>query len=173
MSRGLGDVYKRQRLGRQYRCHEPVRVVLKFSPSERGRVRVTGVLETSLQATCQRCLESVIIDIEQDIAVELMDVAGFQTDHVTSADEFDEAVEYQGKLNLHELIEDELVLACPIVPQHAVGECAEPDIPESDDKGTNVSAAPTAPPDDAPGDKRKPFARLAELIDASEKKTTE
>ena len=63
------------RLGKQFQSLDAVWVKLRFVPDERGRTKAIGMLKTSLQAICQRCLEPVEVQIEQDIAVELVDVA--------------------------------------------------------------------------------------------------
>ena len=159
------------RLGKQFQSGDAVQVKLRFVPADRGRIKVIGTLETSLQAVCQRCLEPVEVQIEQDIAVELVDVAALGNGSTTGADEFDDAVEYQGKLNLYELIEDELVLACPIVPQHERGECANPAF-DAEGQSGQVSAEPAAESNSA-GDTRKPFADLAQLLDESTKNDTD
>ena len=159
---------KLMRLGSQYRSAEPVRVRLEFSPGKQGRTVVHGRLSTVLKATCQRCLEPVDVAVEQTLALELVDVDALGADVQAIGEDFDDAVEYHGKLDLHELIEDELVLACPIIPQHLGGECAMP--------GETSAGAPSD--DLAPGGgetehsaaaTRKPFAGLAELLGSSEK----
>ena len=149
------------RLGEHYRCAGPTEVSLHFHLGERGRIRVDGELATELVAECQRCLEPVNIVIAQRISVELVDVEAFPSNQQTALDEFDDAVEYRVKLNLHELVEDELLLACPIVPQHAVGECSNPEYQHMQKHATSVDGEAQ---DKVPGDTRKPFAGLAQLI---------
>ena len=153
------------RLGKQFRSRGAVQVKLRFVPDRQGRTKAIGTLKASLQAVCQRCLEPVEVQIEQDIAVELVDVATFGHGLTAGPDEFDDAVEYQGKLNLYELVEDELVLACPIVPQHERGECVKPAF-DSEDRDSDVTMNP-APAADIAGETRKPFADLAQLLDES------
>ena len=159
------------RLGKQFQSLDSVWVKLRFVPDERGRTKAIGTLKTSLQAVCQRCLEPVEVQIEQDIAVELVDVATLGHGVTAGTDEFDDAVEYQGKLNLYELVEDELVLACPIVPQHERGECVKPAF-DSDDRDSEVTAEP-APAATIAGETRKPFADLAQLLDESANNDTD
>ena len=159
------------RLGKQFQSCDAVRVKLRFVPDERGRTKAIGTLKTALQAVCQRCLEPVGVQIEQDIAVELVDVATLGNGLGAGTDEFDDAVEYQGKLNLYELVEDELVLACPIVPQHERGECVKPAF-DNDKRDSEVAADP-APAVNVAGETRKPFADLAQLLDESANNDTD
>ena len=56
-----------------------------------------------------------------------------------------------GRLAVHALIEDELILACPMIPRHADNVCG------------------AAAGSDAPGERHKPFAALGELLAARDK----
>lgn len=89
------------------------------SPAEvwlrlRARVRL------SLQ--CQRCLSPLIETVECDRWLRF--VAGAQQAESLDAESEDDVLELTRQLDLRELVEDELLLALPIVPRHAV--CPQP-----------------------------------------------
>lgn len=101
-----------------------------------------------LRLTCQRCLQSV----EEALTVERS--FRFVADEAAAEREDEEAEEEvlalppRGRLDLQPLLEDELILALPLVPRHT--ECPQP-LP--------------LPADDGPADEgaTHPFAALAAL----------
>ena len=86
-----------------------------FSRDQHRRPLIEGHVEATLWQTCQRCLEEMPITVASDfrlVVVEGLDEAG----------ELDEAfdpllVEERG-VSLMDLVEDELILALPVVPLH-------------------------------------------------------
>lgn len=66
---------------------------------------------------CQRCLEPVALDL--DLARALRFVADEATAEALDADSDDDVLALPRSLDLHDLIEDELLLALPLVPMHA------------------------------------------------------
>jgi len=102
---------------------------------------------TELPLECQRCLKPAVtgVDAERSFLFVRGEDAAAQLD----ADTEDDVLALTRALDLRELIEDELLLALPLVPRHDV--CPSPlPIPAADD-----SAAAEAPP--------HPFAGLAAL----------
>lgn len=98
--------------------------------------------------TCQRCLDIVRIPLHVDQQFR------FVADEATAAEQDDEADEdllvLRPDLNLHDLIEDELVLAMPLIAHHDA--CPTPPVLSVQDAEF-----------DAPVDKPNPFAALAGL----------
>ena len=94
---------------------------------------------------CQRCLSPVV----EQLAVErsFLFVHGEDAAAQLDADSEDDVLALTRALDLRELIEDELLLALPLVPRHAV--CPEP--------------LPLAETPDLADDKPNPFAVLAAL----------
>jgi len=94
-------------------------------------------------ATCQRCLQP----FEQPVAVErsLRFVADEAQAEALDAESEDDVLALQPAIDLRTLVEDELLLAWPIVPRHA--SCAAP----AHDAG------------EAGADRENPFAALAAL----------
>jgi uncharacterized protein len=101
---------------------------------------------TSVPLECQRCLKAV--DVALAIERSFLFVHGEDAAAQLDTDSEDDVLALTRALDLRELIEDELLLALPIVPRHAV--CPVPLL------------APVAP-DDVADDKPNPFAALAAL----------
>lgn len=128
-----------------------VHVDLCFERGEGEKVFLMhGTLRVRLHATCQRCLEGMYLDMEASPWLILarsgppQDMLGDDPDILVA----DKPVLLSG------LVEDELLLAFPMVPMHELGECpakayiAEKAVPEIGDA--------------EPG-KRSPFAVLGKL----------
>jgi uncharacterized protein len=138
-------------------CHGSVDDV-EVSWSARGELRRDQTAQaqvwlhlqakTELPLTCQRCLDIALITLVVDQPFR------FVADEEAVAEQDDEAVEdllvLGADLNLLELIEDELVLAMPLIAHHEV--CPTPPSLSVQDEGF-----------DAPVDKPGPFAALAAI----------
>ena len=107
-------------------------------------LHVNAAAELPLE--CQRCLKAV--DVPLQIERSFLFVHGEETAAQLDTDGEDDVLALTRALDLRELIEDELLLALPIVPRHAV--CPKPLV---------VAAGA----DDMPDEKPNPFAALAAL----------
>jgi len=107
--------------------------------------------ETSVPLTCQRCLGPVDLPLHVDRWFR------FVADEATAAAEDDDCEEdllpLEPRPNLHELLEDELLMEMPIVPMH--GTCPV-HVPMQ-------VADPEVAADDLEPKRRNPFAELAKL----------
>jgi uncharacterized protein len=101
---------------------------------------------THVSLECQRCLKPV--DVPLQISRKFLFVHGEDAAAQLDTDSEDDVLAITRALDLHELIEDELLLALPIVPRHDV--CPEPLAAAADD-------------DEVVDDKPNPFAALAVL----------
>ena len=97
---------------------------------------------------CQRCLQPVALDL--GVARAFRFVADEATAEALDAESEDDVLALPRRLDLHELVEDELLLALPVVPMHTQCPVA---LPTSAGAASGL-AAPAKP---------KPFAVLAEL----------
>ena len=124
--------------------------------SARGELRrVTGAapeIWLHLQARaaprlqCQRCLEPV--DVPLEVERSLRFVRGEDQAAALDADSEDDVLALERSLDLHQLVEDELLLAVPLVPRHAA--CPRP--------------LPAMEPADEPAERpASPFAVLQSL----------
>ena len=138
-------------------CHGSV-VNVEVSWSARGQLRRDEAgqpqvwlhlqADTKVPLTCQRCLDITHIALVVDQQFR------FVADEETAAEQDDDATEdllvLGADLNLLELVEDELVLAMPLIAHHAV--CPTP-----------LALSVQDVEFDAPVDKPNPFAALAAI----------
>lgn len=102
-----------------------------------------------LRLECRRCLRPVETPLA--LAQTLRFVAGEEQAAALDAESDEDVLALSRALDLRELIEDELLLALPLAPHHAV--CERP-LP---------TATLAEPPDDAVPERPNPFAALAAL----------
>jgi uncharacterized protein len=96
-----------------------------------GSVDAEGACWLSLEVSadvpmqCQRCLGDVLVEARGASRFRLV-VAGEEWGDEDLEDDSFEALEIDGPLDLHALVEDEVLLALPTVPAHA--QCDMPDV---------------------------------------------
>jgi uncharacterized protein len=115
-------------------------VRLRFSLFD-GQPAVDGKLRGTLQLSCQRCMQPVAVPIDEQFQVILVPQE--------SADEpggYEPVIADPAHFDVRWLTEEQTLLALPLVPLHAAGECDEV----------------AAPPD--PGTQR-PFQNLRDLLE--------
>jgi uncharacterized protein len=110
-------------------------------------LRVTAEAQVAL--TCQRCLKPVEERIDVDCWLRFVDTEAEAA--ALDADSDDDVLAMPRHLDARELIEDELLLALPLVPRHEV--CPEP-LPQPDDD---------EPAAEEEAERPNPFAALAAL----------
>lgn len=108
---------------------------------------------TAVWLTCQRCLQPFPVPLEIDRRLRF--VRGEAQAEALDAEIEDDVLALSKSLDLRELLEDELLLALPIVPRHGV--CPQP-LP------VPLGEAPA--PDDEPV-RENPFAALQRLKSAT------
>lgn len=100
----------------------PVAVSVKFGLEEHGRPRITGELRGTMATTCQRCLEPMTIAITCAVDQVLADDSCTPDALETS----DYVIGPGDTVDLRALVEDELILGCPMIATHARGACKPP-----------------------------------------------
>lgn len=128
---------------------DPVRCRVAMS-RERGQPVATVQVSARIPLRCQRCMQTVWWPVEADSQVWLV------TDPAR-ADELDPGIEPtlapEGRVVLRDLVEEEILLAVPLVPRHeAIADCGPGDAALGD--------APRVGKDDT----ITPFAGLGELL---------
>jgi len=98
---------------------------------------------------CQRCLQPVALELDLDRALRF--VADEATAEALDAQSEEDVLALPRLLDLHELVEDELLLALPLVPMHALCPQALPTV------------AGMLAGDELPAPAPHPFAALAGL----------
>lgn len=122
-------------------------------------LRVTG--QTSAHLVCQRCLEPVHIELAIDRWFRFAPTA--EEAERLDADLDDDVLVTSTAFDLRALVEDELLLALPLVPRHETCPVTlDPSLREASDADDGSMDDPVAG-DATPGDppKRSPFAELA------------
>jgi uncharacterized protein len=94
---------------------------LCFDRDEAGRAVVRAAVQATLLARCQRCLESVAVQVDSRVLLAVV------TDLVSARqlpEQYDPLMAEEGMVRLSDVIEDELLLALPQIPRHAPGACS-------------------------------------------------
>jgi len=96
-----------------------IEVLLRFARDEAGRARLRGHLTGALELVCERCLAPYEMPIEIDLDLVLVDSEAA----AESLPEEQDALVVGGRRSMHtvDMIEDDLILALPLVPRCARG----------------------------------------------------
>lgn len=96
---------------------------LGFGRDEQGLIVMRGELEVEVQMVCQRCLEPATLPVHSEFVYAVLREGATQDSLPKGYDALEVGEE---PLDLLELIEDELLLALPIVPAHDPDACQHP-----------------------------------------------
>ena len=121
--------------GSRFTCHYPVAGLTRFAAglaSDEGQVEarfgfhevqefpaLEGVVATQVQVICQRCLEAFALPLEAELNLAFV---GSEEDESKLPAHIEAVVIDDARLSLRELVEDELLLAFPLVPMHSAGD---------------------------------------------------
>lgn len=119
---------------------------LRFGRDAQGIQNITGVITATLQLLCQRCLQPMVCQLELTPTLAVIK-QGADSQHLP--DQYEPLVIDSAELSLVTLVEDELLLALPIVVMHPADECP-----------VTVTVADKQP---VVVEKISPFAGLAQL----------
>lgn len=124
-----------------------IEVRLQFSLLD-GQPAIDGRLRGVVNVSCQRCMQPVAVPLDEKfqvivVAQERADEPGGYEPVIAEAARFD----------LRWLAEEQALLAMPLVPLHAEGECDE------------VAAPPPRREQDASPGSQKPFQNLRDLLE--------
>jgi len=97
-----------------------VSLELEFTLSDAKQRLITGSLQAQVNVFCQRCLKPLAIALTDDIKLALVrdEEAALRLDA-----ELDPWICEDHKLDLAELIEEQLILCTPLVSYHEAGDC--------------------------------------------------
>lgn len=100
--------------------------VLRGTHDGRNRPLIGVELDGALNLRCQRCLGRLEFPLVVDNALRLV-LPGETPDPEELEDpEAPDVIEAQAALDVHALVEDEILLALPFAPRHAEGACGGP-----------------------------------------------
>jgi uncharacterized protein len=97
---------------------------LEFSKGDFGSTRVDGTVSTEVCTICQNCMQQFWRKISCDVALQ---VVSDESKLERLTEDEDAIVAPEKVISVAELIEDELILAMPMIPRHEEGECPETD----------------------------------------------
>ena len=113
----LDGLLYRDSAGREDR---KITIRFEFLRNEYGVSILVGQLQASLELECQRCLEAIEMPVELEF--ELMVDAGEDLLRDSSLDSIDSE---DGYIDIYSVVEDELMLALPLVAMHEDTACNE------------------------------------------------
>jgi uncharacterized protein len=97
-----------------------VEFTLRFERDENESIRILGNFNASLSMQCQRCLQQVAIDIEKIVSVGLVKS---ESEAAMLPKELEPLLLKTKLLCLPMFLEDEILLALPLAPNHDNREC--------------------------------------------------
>jgi uncharacterized protein len=113
-----------------------------------GRPAIDGSLSGTLQLGCQRCMQPVAVPIDEQFQVILV-----QQESAEEPGGYEPVIADPAHFDVRWLAEEQTLLALPLVPLHAVGECDE------------VAAPPAAVEQGTSPGTQKPFQNLRDLLE--------
>lgn len=125
-------------------------VELIFGLSETHLPMVTGTIQGKLQVECQRCLQPMMLTIDHSVEVVF---TRSETDRRPEEAGYESWVVEDDSLYLRDFVEDELLLAMPLIPRHDSCQPIKPLIEGYEDDAVDNESAPTE-------EKQNPFAVL-------------
>ena len=132
-----------------------VSVALYFEKNGNNEVTLNTDVSALVSTDCQRCLELLEFEISKSGEFSIYENDSENARNLADNDGKDIFCANDGKLNILELVEDELLLAAPMIPKHEnMSSCGTMNHNTGNKGKSNV---------------RKPFAGLRELMDISEK----
>ena len=97
-----------------------IAVKFEFLNSDYAKPMVSGKIQAGLQVECQRCLGSMLNELDLDFEL-LIDAA----DDIVRESRLDTLYSEEGYIDIFELVEDEIILALPLVAMHENDTCNE------------------------------------------------
>ncbi len=118
-----------------------------------GRPAIDGVVHGKVDLVCQRCMKTVTIAVEEPFKVLVV-----REERLEEPGGYEPVVADPGRLDLGWLVEEQVLLALPLVPMHEPGSCGETaPIPAPLEAGE--------PGESAQRDSRqKPFQNLRDML---------
>ena len=103
---------------------EQVQVSVNFGVDEVGLIVMSGSSSATVTLTCQRCTEEFELALKVEFAFSPVKNAEAEAELPSYYDAIE--LDENGEVNLRELVEDELLLAIPLIPRHSIEDCQSP-----------------------------------------------
>jgi uncharacterized protein len=121
---------------------------LQFLEME-GKVAIDGKLSGTATLTCQRCMKPAAVPLRDEFHVVLV-----SEDSAEELGGYEPVVANSARLDVRWLIEEQTLLALPLVPMHEEDQCEQVDVDVQRVQTARDPAAPT----------QKPFENLRDLL---------
>ena len=132
---------------------------LEFSGGDFGSTRVNGSAATEVCLVCQNCMKQFRRQVSCDIALQVVS----DESKLERLSEGDDAVVAPDKIiSIAELVEDELILAMPMISRHEEGQCLETDYEQ---QGIVLQEVQETQETQETQTTYRPFADLAKTMD--------
>ena len=102
------------------RKQQNVRLRFEFARNEFDLPIISGELETCLELECQRCLGKMELPLQVEFRL-MIDAS----DELVRESSMDTLYSDEGYIDINEVVEDELILAIPLVATHEDNACNE------------------------------------------------
>jgi uncharacterized protein len=150
-----------RRISRQFPAHELPRLVAAGLPAQEivqaefgfslfdGQPAIDGAVHGKVDLVCQRCMKAVTIEVEEPFKVLVV-----REERLDEPGGYEPVVADPARLDLGWLVEEQLLLALPLVPMHEPGRCgaaAPLEAGESDESAQRDS-------------RQKPFQNLRDML---------
>ena len=135
-----------------------INVDVKFGIDDLNVVFLAGNIKTEVALICQRCMEVVVLPI--DINAHVAFVRG-EAEMESLPEGYEGCLINEVPVMLSDIIEDEILLALPVVPKHPVNKCPAEDVNRARVEQWNSQQAVIEENEDV--EKENPFNILAGL----------
>jgi uncharacterized protein len=141
--------------GSSFEMEGDVEFTLHFDIDEVGAPRVGGNASASLRLQCQRCMK----DMEYPISLNVrLGIVPSRKAAENLPDSYDPLVVSDDEISIASILEDELILAMPIVAKHEIENCIQNEARGTENSDDKVGQENLTPPQ-----RENPFAVLSQL----------
>ena len=98
----------------------PLEALVQFELDQSRAKIARGSAQVTVETVCQRCLDPMWVELQAEFAVQVI----WSEEHINRvAANYEPWLVLDKMANLYELLEDEILLALPLVNYHKVGDC--------------------------------------------------
>lgn len=152
--RGPISIAELRRVVPLLRSHEgEVDVQLQFGIEEQRIPYLQGHVTGGLEVTCQRCLGSLVLPVNVEFCLGLVKS---ESEGERLEDGYEPLIVENGSISIAAVVEEELILALPIIARHPESEACGVHVPL--EKGLWQGE------DEAPAERANPFSVLGKLL---------
>ncbi len=101
--------------------HGALEVNLQFNTDESGIPVLNGSLQAQVQLPCQRCMEAMEVSLDSEFNMALIQD---EAEEETLPEQYEPLLVDEKQFSLKDFIEDELILAIPVVVSHEAHACS-------------------------------------------------